>query len=775
MAPSKQTRADRRRNEINARRTQERLAKQKEAEENRRDETFRTLLTGRPHLVSLWVSICIIVLAVGPLGILDPALPIAGDQVTHNWWLSEFRDRLFTTGSIFGWTNDLSLGYLFGFFYFPLPPLVFSLLSIVLSDAIAIKVMVVLSLVLLPVGALRLARGLGFSKPAIALTPALTLAAVFSNQPQFVGGTLYSTLTGEFSYAYGLAFALLAIGETLLVSKNQESFHDSGKNTTEDSDSAGKGSWWRAGLYLGCATLSHLLAAIPAALVFLTVLVRAQVRSSRPGSPPSPAHPLIFAALLAAAVSIWWLVPSVFTASEALGDGHKRVVDILGWMFPLTALPLVIVGLASLSYALFRGRPGARLLATLAASGPLALLLTPGSFMWNVRIMPWYYFSLAIAMIYLIEPVILALRGNKLFLRTLPLIVSALALVLPLSLPDNFNLARSIRDSQYGGASLSGTKYLNDLNDYLATLPPGRAMVALPKDWAGALPARDWVTALPMHTDGRITSAISLYYEASKSTPGIEYVHSHVSEMAHTSLSWFGYADLNDDSGGDLGRTFATGVRGMDVLGIKYYIVGDQKMYDLAVAHPRLRLIGAVGEDSKALSSDAAGLPAHQWGVFELKDSTLVESITTPVGVQAIPLSERDWASASAKWLATYDLDASAPYLVEEGPAEFDAQTTNAPVAVSKVSVSEEKISFTVSRIGVPILVKVSHSPRWVAKNAAGPYRAAPNLMVVVPTSQDVVLEFSNPVWTKVGPLASLAFLSVLAFLQFRHLRKRKS
>jgi len=749
MANQRLTRTERRKAELARRREDQKRVKIRQKIEAHAaaslDEAAAQLAPRATWFTTL-IAAMLVVLAVGPLGVFSPAYPVAGDQVTHNWWLVEFRDRLFAFDGVFGWTNDLSLGYMFGFFYFPLPPLVFSLLSLIFADAVAIKIMVTLSLALLPAAALRLARGLGFSAATLPLVPLLYLAALFSNQPQFVGGTLYATLTGEFSYAYGLAFAMFATAEVLMLLRTN------------------RGAWWRAGMFLGLALLSHILAAIPAVLFACYVYVTKLWRHSRSTT--------LASVLLVASIASWWLIPSVLSVSETLGDGHNRVTNLFGWLFPWRdALPLVLTGLSGLTYGLLRRRPGARVLAALAASGPVVLLIMPGSFMWNARIMPWYYASLALAVAYLFEPLILWMRTKVPALqRALPVGALLAGLSLGLVVPDNFSLARSIRDSQYGGASLSGAKYVDELTEYLKTLPPGRAMVAIPKEWAGALPARDWVTALPLHTDGRITSAISLFYEASKSTPGIEYVHSHVSEIAHTSLSWLGYVDLDDD----VDRTFSAGVRGMRLLGIRYYIVGDQKMFNLASASPDLVAIKAVGESSKVLTDGKGGLPAHQWGVFELRDSTLVEGITTPVGVQDPPFSsERDWASASAKWLATYDLRGDAPYLVEEGPGNFDARTANPPVAVSDVVLDERSIAFSVDKVGTPVLVKVSHSRHWRVEGAAGPYRAAPNLMVVIPTEQRVVLKYTNPVWTKIGPLTSAASLAALAALL--SVKKRRS
>ena len=67
-----------------------------------------------------------------------------------------------------------------------------------------------------------------------------------------------------------------------------------------------------------------------------------------------------------------------------------------------------------------------------------------------------------------------------------------------------------------------------------------------------------------------------------------------------------------------------------------------------------------------------------------------------------------------------------------------------ADVAISDVELGEQSVSFSVDRVGVPVLVRVSYFPNWKVDGATGPYRVAPNMMVVVPTENDVRLEFSS-------------------------------
>jgi hypothetical protein len=60
------------------------------------------------------------------------------------------------------------------------------------------------------------------------------------------------------------------------------------------------------------------------------------------------------------------------------------------------------------------------------------------------------------------------------------------------------------------------------------------------------------------------------------------------------------------------------------------------------------------------------------------------------------------------------------------------------------VRLEQDSISFEVPEeaIGRPVLVRVSYFPNWRVSGAEGPYRAAPNFMVVVPTSTSVKLSY---------------------------------
>jgi uncharacterized membrane protein len=84
---------------------------------------------------------------------------------------------------------------------------------------------------------------------------------------------------------------------------------------------------------------------------------------------------------------------------------------------------------------------------------------------------------------------------------------------------------------------------------------------------------------------------------------------------------------------------------------------------------------------------------------------------------------------------------------------------------VSEVRVSDDEINFHVDRLGVPVLVRVSYFPDWHATGAAGPWRAEPNLMVVIPSAHDVTLRYGPSNSGRLGDVLFLVGLLALVAL----------
>ena len=66
------------------------------------------------------------------------------------------------------------------------------------------------------------------------------------------------------------------------------------------------------------------------------------------------------------------------------------------------------------------------------------------------------------------------------------------------------------------------------------------------------------------------------------------------------------------------------------------------------------------------------------------------------------------------------------------------------------------------------MLVKASYFPNWKASGADGPYRVAPNLMVVVPTAEHVELSYGRHPVEWVGYALTLVGIALAIFLATR-------
>jgi hypothetical protein len=241
---------------------------------------------------------------------------------------------------------------------------------------------------------------------------------------------------------------------------------------------------------------------------------------------------------------------------------------------------------------------------------------------------------------------------------------------------------------------------------------------------------------LPFWTDGCIGSMEGLYFEASATTP--------FHFLTQVELSTAPSAAQRDLPYG--GFDITKGVQHLQMLGVKYYMATSDNAISLARSNEDLTEIAASGP----------------WVVFEVADSELVTPLDNePAVVEGITDSQVDWVEEphdesgrfggpATRWFTDptqWDLP-----LAAGGPDDWqrvgvgeepDARPLD-PVEVSDIVTGDQSIAFDVDEVGIPVLVKASYFPNWTASGADGPYRVAPNLMVVVPTEGHVELTYGR-------------------------------
>jgi hypothetical protein len=289
---------------------------------------------------------------------------------------------------------------------------------------------------------------------------------------------------------------------------------------------------------------------------------------------------------------------------------------------------------------------------------------------------------------------------------------------------------------------------------------------------------------LPHFTDGCIGSMEGLYFEASSTTPFHFLNQSELSVSPSRAQRDLPYGPFDMD----------LGISHLQLLGVKYYVATSQQAIDAARKDPRLTEVGTTGPHT----SDGV---AHNWVAFEVADSGLVQPLTNePVVLKgnddhidgwvygterAAPTAGQEVGNKVAGPATTWYLDRSrwGVPLATSGPpgwARIDPGDTSPPVTkVPKVKVSDvaagtDSISFTVDKVGSPVLVKASYFPNWKVSGADGPYRVSPNQMVVIPTEKQVTLTYGTTMVDWLGWLMTAVGLALLGVIAVREERSRR-
>jgi hypothetical protein len=271
---------------------------------------------------------------------------------------------------------------------------------------------------------------------------------------------------------------------------------------------------------------------------------------------------------------------------------------------------------------------------------------------------------------------------------------------------------------------------------------------------------------LPFETNGCIDSMEGLLFESSATTPYHFLNQAELSAGPSEPEVGLPYGPLD----------VALGVQHLQLLGVKYFMAETPQVEQEAAADPDLQLVAKSGPWTYNYSGTDT---TTTWQIYLVKDSPLVTPLANdPVvlsGVKPGPSSWLGTATDEGPSLSWYtDPSKWNVELAQSGPSDWprtpvgDVHPTVKHVGTTKVSAvtqNDSSVSFHVSRVGTPVLVKVSYFPNWQATGADGPWRVTPNLMVVVPTSHDVTLTYGASAANHLGQLATLLGLVALVML----------
>jgi hypothetical protein len=353
--------------------------------------------------------------------------------------------------------------------------------------------------------------------------------------------------------------------------------------------------------------------------------------------------------------------------------------------------------------------------------------------------------------------------------------------------------------SGYEAKGAAWTEYANLMRS-MGTLPCGRVLWEPSSGDPDAINTYGTSLALellPYWTRGCIGSQEGLYFEASATKDAHFLTVSELAQHPSDPVRGLVYGTTDD---------FTRGVQHAQMLGVRYLMFWTPESQALAAQNPDLKLVLTARDDvlwqnsfpSTATAAERAA-PSTGWRIYEIRDWSLAQGMSVQpvvanlkagtkstcfhVPAESLDTKLNGWECATDPWwMSTSRL---AQPFAESGPSSWprvDAASIGTshqgtptvkidqPARVTDVHESVDTISFHSDQLGKPVVVKTSYFPNWTVSGARGPYRLAPNLMVVIPTAHDVKLTYGITHAEWLGRILTLLGIAglVLLIVRFR-------
>ncbi len=648
--------------------------------------------------------------------------PTGGDMGAHVVLPQVLRDNLLPSGRILGWSNDWYAGYPAFYFYFPLPALFTVLLDVLIPYGVAFKITTIVGLLAMPFAAYFLIRSIGFARPVAAIAAAFGSMFVFMESYSIFGANIKSTLAGEFSFSWSFALSLIYLGIIIRNVREGRRFSPA------------------AGVVLALTAMSHVVTTIVVVIVSLPLLLRRRGAAT-----------LLPSWIVGFGLAAFWAL-SVFIRTfgglntdmgwTPLTGIRGAGISNVGTPLPNEFIPIFALGVIGMIWSLLR-REDIGVLLTLTVLplfGYLLIAEQGWTILYNARLLPYWFMG-----VFLFAGIAVGLGAMKLA-RWLPNRhentvvggVLVIGLTLAVTIIGVHDIPGWVNWNYQGYEGKAAYPELESLVASVDRLPEGRVMWEYNKEIQDQYGTPMALMLIPYWSEEHDTME-GVFFESSLTTPFHFLNQAEMSRSPSQPVRGITYRTF------DLER----GIEHSKLFGLSYYVTQTE---DMTLEAKRLGLRPLVEEEA--------------FSVFALPDSPLVEVAQF---VPTVYAGEERFVDVALNWYD--DIDSLNRWITTDGPEDWlrfedlegpydagDALDTEGAV-VSDVLVDDHEISFTTSAVGVPHLVKTSYFPNWQAIGADGPYRAAPSLMIVIPTQEEVSLQFART-WTEnVGMLLTFIML----------------
>ncbi len=756
------------------------------------------------------------------LGTLHPELilrdntPTGGDMGAHVWGPAYLRDVLLPHWRVNGWSMDWYAGFPAYRFYMVVPALMVVLVDLVVPYGIAFKIVVVAGLVAFPFCAWLMGRLARLASPLPELMAIGATMFLYDESFTIYGGNIASTMAGEYSFSLALAFALVSFG---LFARGLET---------------GQYRAWAA-VSIALSALCHgiVLIFVFGGLVIMW-LMRMDRQRFRYGLTTMSCAVLLSAFWVLPFLGGHAFMTDMKYEPKPAGPNESlwTMFFPLPIAWDIVILALAVAGfIGSLLRRRFLGIwMGVYVIILMIGVNVAQRQLPVIGLLWNPRLLPFVYllrFMLALIGVYEVasfvhRSFVLERRARSDSDTNMPVIglpvnagtallgVSALFCLVvlgfrfeqlpggkveskngrthyswgPLSVP----ASRAFSDgwARWNFEGYEGKAAYGEYHDIVQTMQElgddpahgcGRAL------WENNNELNKYGTTmslmlLPFWTKGCIGSMEGLFFEAAGTTPYHFITAAAMSKQSSNPVRELRYDNTDAEKG----------VPYLRDLGVKYYMAFTPEAVTQADAQADLVKLKTVGP----------------WHVYKVNDVKIVEGLSTePVIVKEHEGDAREqWLELGTSYFqqrSEWDalpaaegpdtwqrIDVEVDMERREGepgesgrrvdivvPAETTPIVARAIEAatVSNVDIDQQRVSFDVDKVGAPVLVRVSYFPNWKVKGADGPYRVAPNMMVVIPTSTTVVMEYATSRADQIAFVLTIAGIAMLVWFRRRPFR----
>ncbi len=768
--------------------------------------------------ISLIAVEAVILVAVHPLLLLSTTTTTGGDTGSHVIMAAFMASHLLPHFHLTGWYPWWFDGTPLYSFYFIFPDLLAAAGGYIIPSAIAFKLATISGSIALPICAYAFGRLAGMERPYPAALGVFTLPFLFDQTFTILGGNLYSTFAGEYSYSFGIALALLVLGLTFRGIKTGR---------------------YRAvtALVLVVCVLSHLVAALFVTVGMIAVFVLS-------GPTMRKAWWIASTGIAAAMLAAFWEIPFVAYQKYTTSMGYVNSTHYMYLLYPVADRWAIWLAIAGLIFALIKRSRPIILLSLLGTAFAIGVVIDPQGKLWNERLVPIW-----ILCVYLVAGYAICTAGLMIgslwkrwrmvsygtprhlsgrYARRLAryraaghmpgsigaqLLVTAisLAVVLPPLLigsgspginlmnvvhiePSNVSYWASWNYSGY--QSKPAWPEFRGLMETMSKI--GKHYGCGQAEWEYSHSLNRFGTTeslytLPYWTNDCIGSLGGLLFESSATTPYFFINQSELSTAPSDAMVGLPYGPFNME----------LGVQQLQLMGVRYFMASSPTVERAASADRQLSLIATSGPWR---SPYLGRIIDTTWKIYLVHNSAPVKALTSQPRVLAgVNGGQSSWMPVSVHWFnnpsdwKTYLLESGPKQLkrvraanilsigTATGPNAADAVSSGAanetattaalspgaalpPDRISDIHMGTDTIRFHVSTPDVPVVIDASYYPAWHVVGATGPYRTTPDFMVVIPYAHNIVLHYGSSPAGNTG--LAVSGIGVIAWLGLAYKRR---